>query len=199
MRPASTVFYGILVVLIGILLIVFHNHGELLSWVVILAGISLIIPCLYTLISTVSGERKQRRQGVDTFSLRLMTSGMVVTSVIGIGLGIWLVVSPGFFIGFLAYAFAVLLIIYGIYHLCILLWVCKPLKMPGYFYIIPVLLIIAGLVILFSTVREIQSAVILITGIGLIGAGFSSIIEYIAARSAAQAIKSESDGKHIAE
>lgn len=186
-RPTSTVFYGFLVIVIGIILIVFHTHAELLDWVVILAGISLIVPCLYTLISTISGERKKRSNNIadDTLGYRFMSFGVVLTSVLGIALGIWLIVKPAFFIGFLAYAFAVVLILYGIYHLCVILWLCRPAKLPAYFYIIPLLLIIAGVVILCTSVRHIQSAVILITGIGLIGAGLSSFFEYIATSSVA--------------
>lgn len=181
MRPVSTVFYGFLVIVIGILLIVFHTHTNLLDWVVILAGITLIIPCLYTLITTLSGERKARRGGYTSFNTRMMTSGIVLTSVIGIALGVWLVATPAFFIGFLAYAFAILLIIYGLYHICVLVWFCRPVAMPIWFYIIPVLLIVAGVVILGTSVREIQATVILITGIGLVASGFSSITEYVVA------------------
>lgn len=198
MRPTSTVFYGFLVIVIGIILIVFHTHAELLNWVVILAGISLIVPCLYTLISTVSGERRQRRNNVaaDTLGYRFMSFGVVLTSVIGIALGIWLIVNPAFFIGFLAYAFAVVLILYGLYHLCVILWLCRPAKLPAYFYIIPLLLIIGGVVILCTSVRQIQSTVILITGIGLIGAGLSSFFEYIATSSIAASTKHSTESKN---
>lgn len=181
LRPASTLFYGILVIVIGVLLVMFHSNSNLLSWVVILAGISLVIPCLYTLLSTVSGERRERRQGYTSVTSRMMNFGTILTSVIGIAIGIWLIVAPNFFIGFIAYAFAVLLIIYGLYHICVVAWICQPLRLPVWYYIIPLLLIGAGLVILLSSVRQIQSTVILITGIGLIGAGISSLLEYVAA------------------
>lgn len=198
MRPKSSLFYGLLVIAIGILLIAFNNRGELLSWVVILAGLALIIPCVFTLINAVNDNRRASHNGTDTFNQRLMTTGVVITSVIGIALGLWMIVSPNFFIGFIAYGFAVLLILYGIYHLCVVIWLCRPLVLPGGFYIIPILMIIAGLVILFTSVRYIKSAVIIITGIGLIGAGVSSILEFVAAGSSKRAIERESrsDGQH---
>lgn len=184
MRPKSTILYGLLVILIGALLIAFNNNGELLTWVVVLAGIALIVPCLYTLITTVSDGRRDRAAGTDNLSTRIMSTGVIITSVIGIGLGIWLVASPNFFIRFIAYAFAVILILYGIYHLCVVVWLCAPAKMPLGYYILPLLLIIAGLVILCTDLRNLKSAVIIITGFGLIFAGISSILEYWAVRSA---------------
>lgn len=200
MRPKSSLFYGLLVIAIGILLIVFNNRGELLSWVVILAGLALIIPCVFTLANAINDNRRASRSGTDTFNQRMMTTGVIITSIIGIGLGVWLVVSPNFFIGFIAYGFAILLILYGIYHLCVVIWMCRPLVLPAGFYIIPSLMIIAGLIILLTNVRYIKSAVIIITGIGLIGAGVSSILEYVAAGSSQRAIERESQtsGQHKA-
>ncbi|MCM1110727.1 MAG: DUF308 domain-containing protein [Clostridium sp.] len=182
MRPKSTLFYGMLVMAIGILLIVFSGRGELLNWVVILAGISLIIPCLYTLVATITDERRAASDGADTFSLRMMTSGVVITSVLGIALGIWMLAAPNFFIRFIAYAFAVLLIVYGVYHICVLVWLCRPAVLPWGLYIIPVLMVIAGIAILATSLHDLKSAVIIITGIGLIGSGFSSILEYVSAK-----------------
>lgn len=182
MRSVSSIFYGLLTMVIGAVLIAFHSHGELLTWVVILAGIALIVPCLFTMLSTLSASRRRRRAGTDSFSLRLTTTGVMITGFIGIGLGIWLVAAPDFFIRFLAYAFAVLLILYGIYHFCIATWLCGPKRLSAGYYFIPMLLIIAGVVILFTSVRQIKSAVILITGIGLIFSGVSSFCEYLASR-----------------
>lgn len=187
MRPKSSIFYGLLVMAIGILLIVYCKHTQLLSWVVILVGASLTIPCIYTLVSTIISERK--RTPVDGFNIRLTGFGAIVASIIGIGVGIWLMCVPDFFIGFIAYAFGAILIIYGIYHLCVIIWLCAPAKLSGGFYIIPLLLIAAGVVILCTNVRTIQSTVILITGIGLVCSGFNSIIEYVGTSNAYRAIK----------
>lgn len=199
MRPKSSIFYGLLVIAIGAVLIAFNNRGELLNWVVTLVGIAFIIPCLYTLISAISDDRRMRRAGSDTIGLRFMTTGVVMTSVIGIGLGIWLVASPDFFIRFIAYAFAVILILYGIYHLCVLVWLCRPVQLPVGYYIIPLLLIVAGVAIIATNLRYIKSTVIIITGLGLIGSGISSILEYVAANGAyRKSISGQTSGEHTA-
>lgn len=181
MRPRSSLFYGFVVLAIGILLIVFNKRGELLSWVVILAGLSMAIPCVYTLISAIADKRRARRDNADTAGLSLYDTGMTITSVIGIAIGAWMMINPAFFIGFLAYAFAILLIIYGIYQIVALAVISQPLMLPWYFYIIPVLMVVAGFIILCTSVHNIQNIVVLITGIGLVCAGFNSILQYTTA------------------
>lgn len=44
--------------LVGVLLIVFYNQGQILTWVVTLFGVCLIIPAAYNLYSTLR-VRKQ--------------------------------------------------------------------------------------------------------------------------------------------
>ena len=39
--------------LVGVLLIVFYNQGQILTWVVTLFGVCLIIPAAYNLYSTL--------------------------------------------------------------------------------------------------------------------------------------------------
>lgn len=176
MRPKTSLFYGILVIAAGILLIVFNGRAQLLSWVVILAGISLAVPCLCSLVSAISSNRQARRDGTGSMSLSILNSGVVIASLIGIGAGVWMIVHPAFFIGFLAYAFAVIIILYGVYQILEIAWIYRP--QPAGLYVVPILMIVAGLVILFSSVRAIQSTVVLITGISLVCAGVNAILEF---------------------
>ncbi len=78
--------------------------------------------------------------------------------------------DPDFFVGLTAYLFAVVLVIYGIYEIVLLSWLSKPYKMPFGFYVIPIILIAAGVVILCTTVRTMNAVVVLLTGIMLLGA-----------------------------
>ncbi len=173
---STSLFYGLLVIAAGVLLIIFNGRAEFLSWVVVLAGITLAVPCLCSLISAISSNRQAQRDGASNVSLSILNSGIVIASIIGIGIGGWMIFNPTFFIGFLAYAFAVIIILYGIYQVLQIAWIYRPL--PAYLYIIPVLMIIAGCVILFSSVHTIQYTVVLITGISLICAGLNNVLQY---------------------
>ena len=191
MRSKSSLFYGFVVMAIGILLIVFNRRGELLSWVVILTGLALIVPCAYTLITAIADRRRARNDNADSVNLELYDTGMTITSVIGIAVGAWMVINPGFFIGFLAYAFAIILLAFGLYQVVTVALLAKPLQLSGGFYIIPVLLIVAGVVILCTSVRNIQYMVVLITGIGLVCAGFNTILGYTSGRSATKSLNAK--------
>ncbi len=84
-----------------------------------------------------------------------------------------MVVEPGFFVGLIAYLFAAVLILYGIYEIVLMAWLSKPFAMPFGFYIIPVVLIAAGVVILCTTVRTMNAVVVLLTGILLVCAALN--------------------------
>lgn len=176
MRPKTSLLYGIMVVAAGVLLLIFNGKAQLLSWIVILTGISLVVPCLCSLVSAISSNRQAQRDGSGSMSLSILNSGVVIASLIGIGFGLWMIIHPAFFIGFLAYAFAVIIILYGVYQILEIAWIYRP--QPAGLYIIPVLMIIAGAVILFSSVRTIQYTVVLITGVSLVCAGLNAILEY---------------------
>lgn len=179
MRPkSSSLFYGLAVTAIGILLLVLNGRAELLSWVVMLVGLSIIVPCIYMMAATLSARRQARRDGVSSPASSMADICITITSVLGILLGLWMVFNPGFFIGFLAYAFAILLILYGIWQIVQIGYIYRP--QPAGLYVVPVLMIAAGCVILFSSVRTIQYTVVLITGISLICAGINSILSYVA-------------------
>ena len=92
-------------------------------------------------------------------------------------LSVWMVVSPAFFVGLLAYIFGAILILYGIFHIIVVAVWSRPFILPWWFYLIPVLMIIAGVVILCTDVRTINSAVVLITGIALVASSVNSVLE----------------------
>ena len=145
---------ALIVMLVGILLIVWHQRVDVLNWIVLAVGIMLIVPGLYSCISA-----------------------LVRKSLGAIALGVWMVVSPAFFVGLLAYIFGAILILYGIFHIIVVAVWSRPFILPWWFYLIPVLMIIAGVVILCTDVRTINSAVVLITGIALVASSVNSVLE----------------------
>lgn len=160
------------VFVVGVLLIIWHSRVDILSWVVTLVGIMLIIPSLYNFIRQLSARKAGRES-------RGGESAGLVTSIGCMALGIWMVITPGFFVGVIAYVFAALLILYGIYHILVLAVWSRPFVMPGWFYIIPVLMIIAGVALLCTSVRTLNNVVVLVTGIALVASALNSILEYV--------------------
>ena len=60
----------------------------------------------------------------------------------------------------------------------------KSVKFPFYFYIIPILMVATGIIILCTSLRDINTVVVLVTGIALVASSFNSIMEYIGTRNA---------------
>ncbi len=169
MRSSTSWLTIFLTALVGILMIVWHSRLDILSWIVIAVGLMFIIPGIYNLIS---GFVEKRDCG-DGTQCRRATGSSVVASIGCIAFGVWMVVQPGFFVGLIAYLFAAVLILYGIYEIVLMAWLSKPFAMPFGFYIIPVVLIGAGVVILCTTVRTMNSVVVLLTGILLVSAALN--------------------------
>lgn len=192
MKSSTSRWLTILVVFVaGILLIAWHSRIDILQWVVILVGITLIVPALYSFIIAL-GRKRRGENGEDERTARTST---LWASIAAIALGAWMVIDPTFFAGLLAYIFGAILILYGIYHIVMMSYWMKPLGVPVWFYIIPVLMIGAGIVILCTSVRTMNSVVVLITGIALVASAINSVLEYTVEFSSRRSIESKETDK----
>lgn len=170
--------------LVGVLLIVFYNRGEILTWVVTLLGVCLIIPAAYNLFTTLR-LRKQLQLAENSGSdAGRMPAGSVtasiVASVAGIALGVWMLLTPDFFVGLIVYVFGALLLVYGVYELVWAAWMAKPFRMPVFYYLVPILMIVGGIVILCTSIRTMNQVMMLLTGILLLASAINSTLEYVA-------------------
>lgn len=164
---------ALIVMLVGILLIVWHQRIDILNWIVIAVGITLIVPGLYSFISAIVRKGEKYKEKTDYSA----ASSTIVASLGAIALGVWMSLSPGFFVGLLAYIFGAILILYGVFHIIVVAVWSRPVILPWWYYIIPVLMIIAGVIILCTSVRTMNSVVVLITGISLVASSVNTILE----------------------
>lgn len=167
MRGKTDLITSVIVLAVGIALICLYKRVDILDWIIILVGIMFMIPGIFNLISGLAGKQ----------------SGNASAIVAGIGaicLGVVMCIVPGFFAQILVYIFAGILIIGGIYHIAFLGWLAKPYILPWYYYIIPVLMIGAGLVMIFTGVRTLNNTVVLITGIAFVCSSLNSLVEWVA-------------------
>lgn len=170
--------------LVGVLLILFYDHGEILSWVVTLFGVCLIVPAVYNLITTLRVRNRLRLESHQDARVRALPAGSVsasmVASVAGIALGVWMLLTPDFFVGLIVYVFGALLMIYGVYELIWAAWLARPFKMPVYYYLVPILMIVGGIVILCTSIRTMNQVMMLLTGILLLASAVNSTLEEVA-------------------
>ena len=165
---------------VGVLLIVWHKETDLFSWLIRALGIILAAPATYVLLSVLSALRHNRLKATAQISdaetghtemklnSRTVAWSLIIVAVATIILGFWMLVNPDFFVGLVSYLFAIAIIIIGILQLVDVAYLTRPVVLPVYFYIMPSLLIIAGVVIIFTNVKTINDVVTLVTGIMLV-------------------------------
>ncbi|MCM1029619.1 MAG: DUF308 domain-containing protein [Pseudoflavonifractor sp.] len=180
----------------GVLLIAWHTRFDILQWVVVVVGLALAIPALYSFIIALG----RKRRGEGNSDERTARTSTLWASVAAMALGIWMVINPSFFAGLLAYIFGAVLILYGIYHIVMMAYWLRPTAFPFWFYVIPVLMIAAGIVLLCTPVRTMNSVVVLMTGIALVASAVNSLLEYSTSYTATRAsITAGPEDKEVSE
>ena len=136
-------------ILLGVMLILWPKNAIL--FMVMAIGILFIVPGLIALISYFSRERAKRSETPFLFA--------------GIGsllFGIILMVVPQFFVNVLMYLLGFILLLGGIEQIVNLIRARKWAKVSAGFYVLPVLILIAGILVLFNPFRTAETLFILI-------------------------------------
>lgn len=162
----------------GIVLICMHTRVELLSWMIMFVGAMFAVPGLIGVISGLVRGGKHER--VD---------GMSVTSSLGsLIIGVIMLIWPTPFVGAFVYILAAILIIAGLCQIWLLAVASRPYRMPIGLYILPVLVIITGVVMICSSLREIQSVFTLMAGIALVATSLNGLFIYLTTYNSVKAI-----------
>ncbi len=158
-----TVVRGICAMVVGLLLVVWPETA--IIYLVITIGALFLIPGLVSIVSYILNGR---------------STGMPFP-IIGVGsslFGLWLMMSPAFFVGILMYVLGVVLVFAGISQIVGLMnarhW--TPVAM-GY-YVIPVLILLAGLVVLLNPFA-VATIPFIILGVSCMVYGISDIINRV--------------------
>lgn len=121
--------------IIGLLLVLFPvQAGE---YLVITIGVVFLVPSLISLIGYLVQKAELRRR----FPVEGLGSLLF---------GLWLVVMPGFFADLLTFVLGFILMMGGVQQMASLMAARSWMKVPGGFYVVPLLILIAGIVTLFN-------------------------------------------------
>lgn len=109
---------------VGVLFIVWHNEANLFQWLVRALGIMLLLPGVYILFNSISEiqgksvgrEKEQEEKQPITVRRRVAAVSLVIVSAATVFIGAWMLIQPGFFAHLIAFLFATILLIYGIYQ-----------------------------------------------------------------------------------
>lgn len=147
---------------IGLVLVLFPNQAA--EYLVITVGVIFLIPSLISIISY--------------FALR--TERPVHFPLLGIGsllFGLWLVIMPGFFADLLTYVLGFILVMGGVQQIAALSSARSWMRVPGGFYVVPVLILLAGLFALFNPLGARSTAFIII-GISCLVYALSELVNW---------------------
>lgn len=137
-RLTAPVSRSILAILLGIILVIWP--GLALNYVVIVIGLLLL---LMGVISVVSFYRAKSAGYIMNGSFPL--DGFLMAA-----LGIAMIAIPPFFVSILMYIIAFLLILGGVGQLSVLASARKAGPVSGVYYIFPVLILLAGILIIMN-------------------------------------------------
>ena len=158
-----SVIRGICAVLMGLLLVTWPEAA--IVYLVIAIGAVFFVPSLFSLVGYFT---KGRQEGAM----------FPIVSIGSLLFGLWLMVSPAFFVGILMYVLGVVLVFAGISQIIQLVNARgRTLVAPGY-YIMPVLILLAGLVVLLNPFAA-AAIPFIILGVSSIVYGITDIINQL--------------------
>lgn len=162
---------GIIAFIIGLAFVVVHGQANMMSFIIELVGIMFVVPAIYSLLSSIYSKNKVEGFGRSMAAL--------ISAIGACALGLYMFIAPDAFVSILCYLFAGVMIMGGLYHILVLLIDRNNMKSPSWFFILPICIIIAGLIIVFTDLKQNESMVILITGIALMAFSLNMMFEII--------------------
>lgn len=151
-------------IVLGVILLL---NPSAVNYVVVTIGIIFIIPGLLAFVNYLLSSQEKRPDTVYIFA--------------GLGsllLGLALVVVPDFFITVLMYILGTVLVLGGIEQLVVLLRARKFTDVARGFYFTPLLLLIAGIIVLINPFKTAQTIFMLIGAMCLVY-GIMEVVHWI--------------------
>lgn len=163
MKGLSYSFLRIICALvIGLVLVMFPDQAS--DYFVITIGVIFLVPSLISIIGYYAqGSEVRRRFPIEGIGSLLF--------------GLWLVIMPGFFADLLTFVLGFILVMGGVQQIASLVAARKWILVPGGFYVVPVLILIAGLVALFNP-TGVRSTAFIIIGVTSLVYAVSELINW---------------------
>ena len=156
---------SIFALVLGVLLVMWPDVA--INYLVITIGVLFLIPGLISLIGYFSGENREEVKRM-----------FPVAGLGSILFGLWLMIMPSFFVNILMYVLGFILILGGIQQISSLVSARKWTSVPLGFYVVPVLILIAGIIVVVNPFT-VASAAFILLGISCIVYALSELFNGI--------------------
>lgn len=163
MRGLSYSFLrAVCALVIGLILVMFPDQAG--EYLVITVGVVFLIPSLISLIGYFAlGKDGTRRFPIEGVGSLLF--------------GLWLMIMPGFFADLLTFVLGFILALGGVQQIASLVSARRWMRVPGGYYVVPVLILIAGVVALFNP-TGVRSTAFIIIGVSSLVYALSELLNW---------------------
>lgn len=164
MNSKASIITNLIVLVAGIVLCYVHSRENIPHAIVFITGITLIVPGLINLVLLFSHRDDEKHRPTATMKVAGWISGVA-----SVGLGAIMIIAPALFTPILVYVFGSVLALASLFMIYLLSRAVKVNSLPLWIYVGPVLVLIAGIVMLCMGSPALSDKLItLITGIGMI-------------------------------
>ena len=185
----TLVITNIIMLALGAVLIVFFDDDRMAELIAVALGVLFLAPSIYSLIMLLFTNVP-----VEDAMHNLRYN--LIPTIGGLSFGLLIVVKASLFVALLKYIFAILLLAGGLYYVFYLLFTRGRVSMPKWYFFLPSLVAIAGVVALVLPI-ESNSTLFLMTGVSLIALSVTSVVisysEYVAYRAELKAAKANAE------
>lgn len=168
MNEKSTFWTNLFILAGGIVLICMHDRVNLLSWAVFILGVLFAVPGLIGII--VALRSSARNTSVDTVNTASAAGSLLI--------GLIMVFWPSPFVAVFVYFLATVLILFGLMQIWILSIGGRGMGLPGWLFVLPVCVIITGVVLICTPIKETQTAFTLVAGIAMVCDAVNGLLIY---------------------
>lgn len=130
MNSKATILTNIIILAAGLLLCYVHGRDNIPHTIVLVTGLTLVIPALINMFLLFRHRSNERH--LPTSAMKI--AGWI-SSVAAIGLGALMVIAPGIFTPVLVYIFGGMMIVASVMLLYLLTVALKQYGLPGWLYI----------------------------------------------------------------
>ncbi|MCD8093267.1 MAG: DUF308 domain-containing protein [Bacteroides sp.] len=153
---------AICALIIGLVLVMFPDQAG--DYFVITIGVVFLVPSLISIIGYFAQNAEVRHR-------------FPVEGVGSLLFGLWLIIMPGFFADLLTFVLGFILVMGGVQQIASLTAARRWMPVPGGFYIVPVLILLAGLLALFNPMG-VRSTAFIIIGISSLVYAASELLNW---------------------
>lgn len=150
---------------IGLVLVIWPDAAA--AYIVITVGVAFLIPGVISLFSYF-GHKKSEDEVPPRFPIEGVGSLLF---------GLWLIIMPDFFADVLMFLLGFILIMGGVQQIASLAAARRWMPVPGAFYLMPSLILIAGIIALFNP-TGVRNTAFIIIGISSLVYSLSELINW---------------------